>query len=171
MAARTDELPTIPQDPAQYSIPPELDPMQAATAAVQQGLFRAGITAGGYAAQRLLSMGGPYGYLGAAGVAAGTFTLGQMNRAFGEHYTKPYSERRGVKMANQLYNGFPALGAERSMNSLEINSPGERVGTNVIDAFAHGNQLGGRGYYQIGQENLAMQNYLQESQSPFVSFR
>ena len=113
--------------------------------------------------------GGPYGYLGAAGISAGTFTLDAMNRHFGEHYTKPYSERRGVKMANQLYNGFPALGAERSMNSLEINSPGERVGTNVVNAFAnHGNQLGGRGYDQVQQENRAMQNYLQEAQSPFV---
>ena len=169
-AASTGDLPTIPQDSAQYSIPPTLDPMQAATAAVQQGLFRAGVTAGGHLAQRLLSMGGPYGYLGAAGVAAGTLTLDTMNRHFSEHYTKPYSERRGVHLANQLYGGgFPALSAERSINSLESSSLGERSNTNVVNVFTkQGSQLAGRGYDQVSQENRALRNYLQESQSPFV---
>ena len=156
-------------DSSQYSIAPELDATQAALAGVQQFLTRAGLTAGGYATQRLLSMGGPMGYLGAAGVSAGTFTLDAMNRHFGEHYTKPYSERRGVKMANQLYNGFPALGAEQSINSLQSSSLGERSNTNVVNAFANsGNQLGGRGQNQVAQENLAMRNYLMEAQSPFV---
>ena len=68
-----------------------------------------------------------------------------------------------------MYNAFPALSAERSINSLESSSLGERSNTNVVNAFANsGNQLGGRGYNQIAQENMALQNYLQESQSPFV---
>ena len=114
-------------------------------------------------------MGGPYGYLGAAAVGTGTLTLDAMNRAFSEHYTKPYSERRGVHYANQLYNAFPALSAERSINSLESSSLGERSNTNVVNVFTkQGNQLGGRGYDQVSQENRAMQNYLQEPQSPFV---
>ena len=92
-----------------------------------------------------------------------------MNRAFSEHYTKPYSERKGVQFANKLYGGFPALSAERSINSLESSSLGERSNTNVVNVFAkHGNQFGGRGYRAVQQENRAMQNYLQESQSPFV---
>ena len=115
-------------------------------------------------------MGGPYGYLGAAAVGAGTLTLDSMNRHFSEHYTKPYSERRGVHMANQLYGGFPALSAERSINSLESSSLNERTNTNVVNAFANsGQQLGGRGYSQVAQENMALQNYLKESQSPFVA--
>ena len=166
--ARTSELPTIPVDSAQYSIPPELDATQAALSGIQQLLTKAGISAGGYAAQRLLSLGGPYGYLGAAAVGSGTLTLDAMNRAFSEHYTKPYSERKGVQYANQLYGGFPALSAERSINSLESNSLGERSNTNVVNVFAKQSQLGGRGYNQVAQENMALQNYLQESQSPFV---
>lgn len=163
------DLPTIPSDSAQYSIKPELDPTQAALAGIQQFLSRAGLSAGGYATQRLLALGGPYGYLGAAAVGTGTLTLDAMNRHFSEHYTKPYSERRGVNMANQLYNGFPALSAERGINSLESSSLGERSNTNVVNAFANsGNQLGGRGQNLIAQENMALQNYLQESQSPFV---
>ena len=42
------------------------------------GIFRAGVTPGGYLTQRLLIMGGPYGYLGAAAVAGGTLTLDMM---------------------------------------------------------------------------------------------
>ena len=116
--------------------------------------------------QRLLSMGGPYGYLGAAAVGAGTLTLDSMNRHFSEHYTKPYSERRGVHMANQLYGGFPALSAERSINSLESSSLNERSNTNVVNAFANSGQ---QWYNQVAQENMALQNYLQEVQSPFVA--
>ena len=102
-------------------------------------------------------------------MGAGTLTLDAMNRAFSEHYTKPYSERKGVHYANQLYGGFPALSAERSINSLEASSLNERSNTNVVNVFAkQGSQLGGRGYDQVAQENMALQNYLQESQSPFV---
>jgi hypothetical protein len=108
--------------------------------------------------------------LGAAAVGAGTLTLDSMNRHFSQHYTKPYSERKGVQYANQLYGGFPALSAERSINSLESSSLNERSNTNVVNAFANsGQQLGGRGYNQVQQENTALQNYLQEAQSPFVS--
>ena len=167
--ARMSELPTIPVDSAQYSIKPELDTTQAALAGIQQFLTKASLSGGGMLTQRLLSMGGPYGYLGAAAVGAGTLTLDSMNRHFSEHYTKPYSERRGVHMANQLYGGFPALSAERSINSLESSSLGERSNTNVVNVFAkQGSQLGGRGYNLVQQENTALQSFLQESQSPFV---
>jgi hypothetical protein len=167
--ARTSELPTIPADSAQYSIPPELDGVTASLAGIQQFLTRASLSGGGMLTQRLLSMGGPYGYLGAAAVGAGTLTLDSMNRHFSQHYTKPYSERKGVQYANQLYGGFPALSAERSINSLESSSLNERSNTNVVNAFASGQQLQGRGYNLVAQENLALSNYLQESQSPFVA--
>ena len=62
------DLPIIPSDPAQYSVTPTTDTNAAAAAGIQQLLVRSGVAGGGILAQKLLSMGGPYGYLGAAAI-------------------------------------------------------------------------------------------------------
>ena len=99
-------------------------------------------------AQKLLSMGGPYGYLGAAAISAGSMTLGSLSNYYGQHYSTPYSERRGAKIGDILYDNFgsPTLAVEQAINSLESSSMNERSGANIVTAFSKsGTQLGGQG--------------------------
>ena len=160
-----NNLQTVPSDTTLYQVAPTVDGMTAASAGIQQLLFRGGMAGGGLLAQRLLSVGGPYGYLGAAAVAGGTLTLDMMNRMYGQHYTRSYSERRGAKAADVLYDNFgsPSLAAERAISSLESGSAGERTPTNVITAFSKSVKSFRTGINQVDQENRALSNYLRDS--------
>ena len=160
-----NNLQAIPSDTSIYQVAPTVDSMAATSAGIQQLLFRGGMAGGGLLAQRLLSAGGPYGYLGAAAVAGGTLTLDMMNRMYGQHYTRSYSERRGAKAADVLYDNFgsPALAAERAISSLESGSPGERAPTNVVSAFSKSLKSFQTGVNQVEQENRALSNYMRDS--------
>ena len=160
-----NNLQAIPSDTSIYQVAPTVDGMAATSAGIQQLLFRGGMAGGGLLAQRLLSAGGPYGYLGAMAVAGGTLTLDMMNRMYGQHYTRSHSERRGAKAADVLYDNFgsPALAAERAISSLESGSPGERAPTNVVSAFSKSLKSFQTGVNQVEQENRALSNYMRDS--------
>jgi len=122
------------------------------------------VSGGGLLAQKLLAQGGMYGYLGAAGIAAGSLTLDMMNQMYGQHYTRPYSERRGARAGEILFDNFgtPTLAAERALNSLEGTSMNERSSTNVVSAFSKAVKATGLGTDQILQENTALGNYMRD---------
>ena len=157
-----NNLQAIPSDTSIYQVTPTIDTMAATTAGIQQFLFRGGVAGGSILTQRLLSQGGPYGYLGASAVALGTLTLDMFNRMYCQDYTRSYSERRGTKAADVLYDNFgsPSLAAERAISSLESGSPGERAPTNVITAFSKSVKNFQAGINQVEQENRALSNYM-----------
>ena len=157
-----ETLPSIPNNPGVYDLKPELNSDQAAWAAAQQTVARFGIYGGGMLAQKLFSMGGPAGMLGAAGVAAGTVGLDAINRYYGQSYTQPYSTRQGTNAANAFVDNIsnPTLAIERGLNALDSSSTSERTSTNVVSAFAKSAYAVGKD--QIDQQNLAFQNYLRD---------
>ena len=158
-----EDLPTIPSDPAMYSVNPTLDANAAATSAAQQFLVRAGVSGGGMKALQLLAQGN---YLGAFAVGGATLTMDSLNRYYnGQHFSTPYSQRKGAQMGDILFDngGSPALAAERAMNSLESTSMGERTGSSVVSAFSNSVKNFRTGISQINQENRALQNYLRDA--------
>ena len=164
-----EDLPMIPSDPSTYSVNPTMDPNTAASSAVQQFLTRSGVAAGGMMAQKLLSTGGPYGYLGAMAVGTASATLGSLNEYYGQHYSTPYSARRGAKAGDILFENFgsPTLAVEQAINSLESSSMNERSGANIVTAFSKSAKNFQAGRNQIAQENSALQNFFRDS-GPFV---
>ena len=157
-----ETLPSIPSNPSVYDLRPELNSDQAAWAAAQQTVARFSIYGGGMLAQKLFSVGGPAGMLGAAAVAAGTVGLDAINRYYGQSYTQPYSTRQGTNAANAFVDNIsnPTLAIERGLNALDSSSTSERTSTNVVSAFAKSAYAVGKD--QIDQQNLAFQNYLRD---------
>jgi hypothetical protein len=154
-------------DPKMYSVDPALDSLTAAGSAAEQFMLKGGVAAGTSLASQLFAGGN---YLGAAAIGAGTLTLEGFNRLYGQHYARPYSERKGAKWGEKIYSQFtpfPTLSAERGINSLDVASPGERASTAIVSAFSRNTELQGQGYSQIAQENTALQNWYQDS-GPFV---
>ena len=162
-------LPIMPSDPSQYSVNPTLDTDAAARAGIQQLLYRGGVAGTGMLAQKLLAQGGPYGYLGAAALSAGSMTLNSLYEYYGQHYSTPYSQRKGAKVGDILYDNFgsPTLAVEQAINSLESSSMNERSGANIVTAFSKSAKTFQGGRNQIAQENSALQNFLRDN-GPFV---
>ena len=163
-------MPSIPRDPAVYTVDSQLNYDEAAWGALGQTILRGGVAGGAYLTKQALQMGGFQGVLGAAAIGAGTMSLDALGRMYGGDYGTSYSARRGIKVGDAMYDSFsmtnPALSIERGVNALLSTSENERSTGNVVDLFTRsGAQLANsQGMQdQIAQENLALRNWIADS--------